>query len=388
MVADDETGSDSGDDDASADEGDRPDSDEGDRPDNEEDDRPEADGESRRDGEPSDTMRERAGENRVKLWFLLDANRWFVAFIPIVVSLVAMLTFGILDPAPLVAAIVSGDPIETLFQAFVTATITGVTLVVSINSLVLSQELGPLGDQRDRMEGAMSFRADVEEDLDVPAAPPEPSAFLRALIDAVQNRANDLQEAAKGQAETEDRVSAYVEGLISHAGEVSDELEDEQFGTFDVLFAALDFNYSWKIYEARRLRNEFRDSLNDEARDALDNVVNTLTYFGPAREHFKTLYFQWELINLSRAMLYAAVPTLVISSSAILFLDNPGSITGSTAGVHNLVIVVSLAASLSLLPFGILLSYMLRIATVAKRTLSIGPFILRSASRSEDLDWE
>jgi hypothetical protein len=87
-------------------------------------------------------------------------------------------------------------------------------------------------------------------------------------------------------------------------------------------------------------------------------------------------------------MLYAAVPTLIISSSAILFLDNPGSVTGSTAGVHNLVFVVSLAASLSLLPFGILLSYMLRIATVAKRTLSIGPFILRSASRSEDLDWE
>jgi hypothetical protein len=378
MAADDERGSDSDAADADADEPD----DEGDRPDGD------GDEETRRDGEPSDTMRERAGENRVKLWFLLDANRWFVAFIPIAISLVATLAFGVLDPAPLVPAVESGDPIETLFQAFVTATITGVTLVVSINSLVLSQELGPLGDQRERMEGAMSFRADVEEDLDVPAAPPEPSAFLRALIDAVENRANDLQEAPTDEAEAKDRVSAYVDGLVSHAGEVSDELEDEQFGTFDVLFAALDFNYSWKIYEARRLRNEFKDALGEDARDALDNVVNTLTYFGPAREHFKTLYFQWELINLSRAMLYAAVPTLVISSSAILFLDNPGSVTGSTAGVHNLVLVVSLAASLSLLPFGILLSYMLRIATVAKRTLSIGPFILRSASRSEDLDWE
>ncbi|MDS0294447.1 hypothetical protein [Halogeometricum luteum] len=333
-------------------------------------------------------MRERAGENRVKLWLLLDANRWFIAILPLSVVFVAVVVFGVLDPAPLVSAVESGDPIETLFQAFVTATITGVTLVVSINSLVLSQELGPLGDQRDRMEGAMAFRADVEDDLEVPAAPPEPSAFLRALVEAAQNRAEDLREAAGENGETEEGVSAYVDGLVAHARTVSEELEDEQFGTFDVLFAALDFNYSWKIYEARRLKHEFYDSLSEDAREALDDVVNTLTYFGPAREHFKTLYFQWELINLSRAMLYAAVPSLTVATSAILFLDNPDSIVGMTFGVHNLTYVVAFAAAVSLLPFAVLLSIMLRIATVAKRTLSIGPFILRSASRSEDLDWE
>ncbi|WP_089881178.1 hypothetical protein [Halogeometricum limi] len=333
-------------------------------------------------------MRKRAGESRIKLWYLLDANRWFVSMIPLAVIFLAALVFGVLDPAPLVSAVRTGDPIETLFQAFVTATITGVTLVVSINSLVLSQELGPLGDQRDRMEGAMAFRSDVEDDLEVPAAPPEPSAFLRALVDAVQNRANDLQETSAGDDENEERIAAYVESLVSHSEEVSNELEEEQFGTFDVLLAALDFNYSWKIYQARRLRNEFRDGLSEEARNALDEVVNTLTYFGPAREHFKTLYFQWELINLSRAMLYASIPSLTVSSLAILYLNNIGSITGATAGVHNLVIVVSLTTVVALLPFAVLLSFMLRIATVAKRTLSIGPFILRSASRSEDLDWE
>ncbi|WP_363464635.1 hypothetical protein [Halogeometricum borinquense] len=338
--------------------------------------------------EPSDTMRERAGESRVKLWLLLDANRWVIATIPLVFVFAGIVLFGHLDPEPLIAAVASGDPIETLFQAFVTATITSVTLVVSINSLVLSQELGSLGDQRERMEGAMSFRADVEDDLGVPAAPPEPSAFLRALIDAVQSRANDLQAAAGRELATADRISAYVESLTSHADEVSDRLEGEQFGTFNVLFAALDFNYSWKIYEARRLRNEFHDDLSEEARDALDSVINTLTYYGPAREHFKTLYFQWELINLSRAMLYAAIPTLIISSSAILYLDTLGSVTGTTVGVHNLVLVVAAASAVSLLPFAILLSFMLRIATVAKRTLSIGPFILRSANRSREIEWE
>jgi len=38
----------------------------------------------------------------------------------------------------------------------------------------------------------------------------------------------------------------------------------------------------------------------------------------------------------------------------------------------------------SLVPFAILLSYILRIITVTKRTLSIGPFILRETDRSHE----
>ena len=36
----------------------------------------------------------------------------------------------------------------------------------------------------------------------------------------------------------------------------------------------------------------------------------------------------------------------------------------------------------------LLLSFVLRIATVAKRTLSIGPFILRESARTEDIAWD
>ncbi|MFC6824460.1 hypothetical protein [Halopelagius fulvigenes] len=344
------------------------------------------------EGEPSDTMRKRAGENRLKLWLLLEANRWFVSAVPLVLVFASLIVLGVLDPVPLRAAMKSADPVETLFQALLTATITGVTLVVSINSLVLSQELGPLGDQRQRMSGAMEFRRDVEEDLDVTAAPPEPSAFLRALVVAVSDRAETLGEAlstgddGEGDAEFRSRLEEYVDELRENASEVSDELEGGQFGTFDVLFAALDFNYSWKIYQARRLRNEYEDELPEAVDEAFDELVNVLTYFGPAREHFKTLYFQWELINLSRAMLYAAVPSLLVSTAAILYLDNPGTITGTTFGVDNMVWTVTAATAVAVFPFTILLSFILRIATAAKRTLSIGPFILRSETRNENLD--
>jgi hypothetical protein len=343
------------------------------------------------DGEtPSDTLRERAGANRVKLWLLLDADRYLVAGLPLLAVALALVVLGAVDPAPLRAAASSKDPIETLFQALTTAIITGVTLVVSLNQLVLSQELGPLGDQRERMEGTIEFRHDVAEALDVPASPPEPSAFLRSLVDGIGNRARrlgDLVESCENE-EAVERVTAFSNSLAENADAVTDTLEGEQFGTFDVLSAALNFNYSWKIYEAQRLRGEYEEALPEEALDTLDALVETLRFFGPAREHVKTLYFQWELVNLSRGILLSAVPALVVSIGGVLYLDNPATITGTVLGIDALIVVVVAATAVSLVPFMLLLAYVLRIATVAKRTLSIGPFILRSTDGEESIDWE
>ena len=47
-----------------------------------------------------------------------------------------------------------------------------------------------------------------------------------------------------------------------------------------------------------------------------------------------------------------------------------------------------LAATLAgIVALGILLAYVLRIATIAKRTLAIGPFVLRETDRSETIEW-
>lgn len=49
------------------------------------------------------------------------------------------------------------DGLEFLFSAFIGAIITGTSIVVTINQLVLSQELGAVGDQRERMQESMEF---------------------------------------------------------------------------------------------------------------------------------------------------------------------------------------------------------------------------------------
>ena len=337
---------------------------------------------------PSDRMRGRVSGGRLKLWVLLEADRWAVSAGMLAIVFVALVASGAVDPSPLRRLMSSKDPVETALQPYVGAIITGVTLVVTINQLVLSQELGAVGDQRERMSEAMDFREDVADALGVSASPPDPATFLQALVDNSAAVAADLEDAAADAPDSaREGIDELVDAVQVNADEVSDQLDGARFGTFSVVSAALNYNYSWKLYHARRLRNEYADDLSREAVEKLDQLVRTLAFFGPAREHVKTLYFQWELINLSRAMLYTAVPAIVVTTGSILYVD-ASAVTGTYLGVDAIVWTVSGLTALALMPFSVLAAYVLRIATVAKRTLAIGPFILRSTDRSANRDWD
>ncbi|MFB6301314.1 MAG: hypothetical protein ABEH78_00400 [Haloferacaceae archaeon] len=346
-------------------------------------------------GAPEDTMRERVPESWWRVWLVLDADRRAVTGMLLVGVFLALVAAGAAHPTPARTLLSRGDPIETLFQALVAATITGVTLVLTLSQLVLSQELGAVGDQRERMEESLSFRRDVEGVTDAAVSPAEPSAFLRALVRATETRATALAAAvdgngdrdANGDATLAERVDAYVDDVVGNADAVTDQLEGATFGEFDVVWAALNYNYSWKIYAGRRIRTDHADELSDEADEALGALLDVLELFGPAREHFKTLYFQWELSQLSRTLLYAALPALTVAIGALLLLD-PRALPGATLGVSHTLLVVALAVTVALVPFAVLLAYVLRIVSVTKRTLAIGPFILRETDRSVDLDRE
>ena len=94
------------------------------------------------------------------------------------------------------AALRADDPVETIFQALVGATVAGVTLVLTPNQPVLSQELGAVGGQRSRMRGAVEFREDVG-DLLGETPPTEPAASLWAVL-------SETGESAPGDALLDD----------------------------------------------------------------------------------------------------------------------------------------------------------------------------------------
>jgi predicted house-cleaning noncanonical NTP pyrophosphatase (MazG superfamily) len=160
-----------------------------------------------------------------------------------------------------------------------TKLITGVTLVVTIDQLVLSQETGPSGNQRERMSGAQDFRDAVEEFFGT-TSPSEPNAFLQVLVDAANERATTLNErvADSDNDDLQDDVEEFVESVVGNAETVSDELENTQFGHYDVVRAALDFNYGIKIHRARKISEEYANDLTDDMQEALNDLIDVLNF--------------------------------------------------------------------------------------------------------------
>ena len=335
----------------------------------------------------TDTLRGRTGESRLAHWFLLDANRWLLAGMLSLVAFVAFVGLGAVA-LPLREAMADGSPVDTAFQALIAAILTGVTLVVSINQLVLSQELGRLGDQQTWMNEAMEYRRTVE-DLFGSVGPPDPAQFLQALVQTSSDRAEGLADAvADTDNETlRSRTDRLVENVCRNSEEIYSQLETSDFGEFGVLRSGLNYNYSWKIYAVRRLRHEHEESLGEDERAAFDELIDSLTLFGPALEHFKSLYFQWELVHLTRSIVYAGLPGVVVATATVLYLE-PESVPGATLGVDNMVWLVSASTTVALVPFFLLAAYVLRIATISKRTGSLGPFILRHSERTAAIDWD
>jgi hypothetical protein len=329
----------------------------------------------------ANTMRERAGESRVKIWLLLAANRLQVAAVLAVLVFVAFVVLVTFVPPALVPQLQSGDAIETMFSAMIGAIITGVTLVVTIGQLVISQENGPLGEQRERMENSMDFRDYTEELIDAPS-PSDPSAFLRELVNAAEQRAIAVREGLSDidsdqlQWETEQ----FTKSVIGNSETVREQLEGSEFGTFEVLFAALNFNYGWKIFQVERLAHDHAEDLGEPENTLLRELKMALSLFGPAREHIKTLYFEWALVSLSQMILYAAIPALVIAG-AMLTIADAATLPGYTFGIANMTFFIGAAFALTLMPFFVFTSYVLRIVTIAKRTLAVEPLILRESQR-------
>jgi len=339
-----------------------------------------------RDPTAADTMRERAGENRAKLWLLLRANRLVVAGVLTLIVFVAFVAVAAAFSPSLAEKVGASDPIETLFASMITAVVTGATLVVTIGQLVLTQENGPLGDQRERMDDTLAVRDSVAELTGEPA-PTDPAGFLDAILGTASARARDLRESVRerdgggdsdGGDDTglEADVDEFAAGVIGNADAVRDRLDGAAFGSFDVVFAALDFNYGRKLGRIERIADDHGDALTDAERDSLDALRESLSLFGPAREHVKTLYFQWALIDLSRLILYAAVPALVVAGAMVAVVD-AGTFTGTVLGIDRVTLVVGGAFAVALLPFSLFVSYVLRVLTLAKRTLAIGPLVLR-----------
>jgi hypothetical protein len=330
---------------------------------------------------PADTMWDRAGESRLKIIFLISLNRWLVVGTLSSIGFVSLLVLTVAGPAN-VRNVVAGDALGAVFGSLIIAIVTSVTLVLTVSQIVLSEQIGELKDQREYLKGEVEFRDEIEDLSDSDVVPVEPNEFFRLLLAMVETRAKTIVRSVDDAGRTDElgAVLAYADAVIAHSRSVSDDLEGAEFGSFTVLLPVLHYNYAWKIHAARALQQKY--DLPPAADESFDELIRILRHFAPAREYFKTHYFQWEIVNSARGTLYGAMPALAVAAYMVLAFD-PAAVTGEVLGVELLYLLLAVTYVAVLLPFTVLLAYLLRILTVVKRTLDTGPFILRHSDADQ-----
>lgn len=303
-------------------------------------------------------------------WLLIEGNRLVIATLVSVLTFVLFYGLGAID----ILAYVNDDSITRLAGGLTAGLFSLVTIVVSINQLILSQEFSGAGTARDRLEDVTDFREDIAEATDVPTSPGAPSKLLELLAETVESRSQELADTVANHQNDEVRqlVTQYANRVQQSANRMDETVEKAEFGSFQAVSATIRYDSAWQIYAGKHLAGQYRDELSDETLEAFDGLIDELKLFEIAREHFKTTYLQRELTQFSRLTLFAGVPA-ILSAVGLAFLY--ADITGPTINTSYLPIVTPALVAVMVFPLGLMVSYVLRTATVTRRTASIGPML-------------
>ncbi len=321
---------------------------------------------------------------RAKRWFLLDASRWLVTGLLLAGTFVVVVLVGAFGPVStnsfLNVGIRPGAALIELLKTIVSV----VVIVLSINQLVLSPGLGPVGDQRARYSDAMDLRERVEDHTGVRVSPSSPARFFRVLVGEILDQTDRLEAAV------EDADGALRRDVETYAADVRDEgdylhraLGTSRFGAFEVIPTLMRFAISEKVRTLREIRERYDRELTDRHRAAVDELDDLLELFTIAREYIKTIYIRSEYINLSQGLLYIGLPSLVVTYCATQVYA-PNVFPGTTFGLSTRLLFVAGAVTVALAPFVLLISYVFRLAAMSRSTLFIGPFAAGADERRTD----
>ncbi|AQL44581.1 hypothetical protein BV210_15150 [Halorientalis sp. IM1011] len=343
------------------------------------------------------TSARRDEEGRLTRWFLLTGRRMVVSASLLVFILAVLVGLSVLRPIDVRVLLAETSTTENLFNTLLSGTILLVSIVVSINSVVLSQEITDIESQRDRVDASIKYRKRLGELVEEEITPARPAEFLRVILHVVFERTQRLQNLAaeQGDEDLQHDIEPFVTDVFVQVGRARTTLSDTRSGTFGVLLVGLNYDHSEQLRALRMLDRTYRDDLTEEQRAVVDDLVETLKYLAIGREYFKSIYYKQELARLSSRILYVSLPSIVFISYVILSLDTDLLPDVMMFTLTPLLLFVLLAYTVALAPYIVLTSYILRASTITLRTVAAGPFILQSGPQDTDretiehaLDWE
>lgn len=319
-------------------------------------------------------------------WVVLTGNRLAVTLLLLVTVFCTLVALSVVRPVDMHQLLSETGAAQNLFLALLRGEILLVTIVVSINSIILSQEITDIESQQDRIDAAMAYRKDIERIARRDVTPARPAEYLVTVFSAIGEQTQRLDALATDSDDDafQSHAGALVDDIAADLGGVRSSLERNDLGTFRALLTGLQYDYAEQLYAARQLTTEVTD---EDERAVVDDLIELLEFFAVGREHFKSLYYKRELARLSGRLLYIALPVIVFTSYVVLAVNAQQFPEATVLGVSPVVLFVSVAFTVALAPYLVLTAYIVRLVTITLQTLAVGPFVLQE-SRHDTFDWE
>ncbi|WP_226006351.1 hypothetical protein [Natrinema salinisoli] len=308
------------------------------------------------------------GTRRATRWILLTGNRFVIAAALSSAFGLAYLGLSIANVAPLADT----RPLLYAFSGLISGNFTLITVVVSINQLVLSRELRTPGELESEIEQTSDYREQVEA-VTNRTAPAEPAGFLRLVVESTRQEAQRLGGLAAGTVPTDalDEIDEVVTSITDEFDRIDDHIERSDAGIFSTLSLMLETNFAREIQRLEEIQRTHGDDIPADVDEAIGNVRDRLREMDIARQYFKAMYLQVELSRLSRYLLYTGV-LAVGTAIAALFVLTAGAGPPFARSVRAVIFPIAVAAGV--LPLMVLFAYILRTATVTQRTAAVTPF--------------
>ncbi len=321
----------------------------------------------------------KGGDPELIRWMLLEGNRYAVTGALLSLTFVSLLVIGSIWTFEMNRLLTESQTVQSVLTTFLGGIILLVSIVVSINSIVLSHEITAIGTQEERIESIIEFRREVGRIAGTDEAPTDPSSFLRVMTGRIKNRARaigDVDEA--GEEEFAEDIVACIESISETAKALEDTLDRANGGEFRSLWLGLETDYGPMMNRIRDLTSTHGNHLSEGQGEQFDELIQLFELFATGQEFFKTLYYSHEITGLSRTLLTISLPSIIITAWATLAISANLLPDFWLFGLPPLLTFVAFTLTVALAPFLVLTAYMLRVATVTRRTAAMGPFVLRS----------
>ena len=306
-------------------------------------------------------------------WVLLEANRNAVTGALLTGVFATLIVMGTVWTFEMQRLLTETPAVQTILNTLLSGIILLVSIVISINSIALSYDINSIETQEERIEGIMEYRQSIGEMTDKEVSPTDPASFLEVMGEVIRDRAEALKEASD---DSDEEIAEYIEAVFGTVEQLGGSFENASGAEFGVLWLGLDVDYGEHIDRSRAIRSSEGSDMSDPFQDRLDELVRAFELFAIGREYFKTLYYSNEVAQLSRTLLVVSLPAILFNAAAILAINAQLFPTMGIPGVSPLLLFVAITFTISLAPYLILTSYMLRLATVARKTTAAGPFSL------------